>query len=99
MGIYLYNEFQIWIKSEYNKIIGDSLNILSQADIRNPQRGWTFPFVISAIASKQTMACAANMGNPLPFLKYVVLIETIIAVLFVAYTFIRYMGFLFGGKK
>ena len=60
---------------------------------------FTFPFVISAIASKQTMACAANMGSPLPFLKYVVLIETIIAVLFVAYTFIRYMGFLFGGKK
>lgn len=60
---------------------------------------FTFPFVISAIASKQTMACAANMGNPLPFLKYVVLIETVIAVLFVAYTFVRYMGFLFGGKK
>ena len=60
---------------------------------------FTFPFVISAIASKQTMACVANMGSPLPFLKYVVLIETIIAVLFVAYTFIRYMGFLFGGKK
>lgn len=60
---------------------------------------FTFPFVISAIASKQTMACAANMGNPLPFLKYLVLIETVIAVLFVAYTFVRYMGFLFGGKK
>ena len=36
MGIYLYNEFQIWIKSEYNKIIVDGLKILSQADIRNP---------------------------------------------------------------
>ena len=60
---------------------------------------FTFPFVISAIASKQTMVCAANMESPLPFLKYVVLIEIIIAVLFVAYTFIRYMGFLFGGKK
>lgn len=60
---------------------------------------FTFPFVISAIASKQTMACAANMGRALPFLKYVVLIETIIAVVMVAYTFIRYMGFIFGGKK
>lgn len=60
---------------------------------------FTFPFVISTIASKQTMACVANMGSPLPFLKYVVLIETVIAVLFVAYTFVRYMGFLFGGKK
>lgn len=60
---------------------------------------FTFPFVISAIASKQTMACAANMGKPLPFLKYVVLVETVIAVIWVVYTFIRYMGFLFGSKK
>lgn len=60
---------------------------------------FTFPFVISAIASKQTMACAANMGKPLPFLKYVVLVETVVAVILVVYTFVRYMGFLFGGKK
>lgn len=38
---------------------------------------FTFPFVISAIATKQTMACLANMKQPLPFLQYVVLIETI----------------------
>ena len=36
---------------------------------------FTFPFVISAIASKQTMACAANMGHPMPFLQYVVLVD------------------------
>ncbi|MBU5460826.1 TDT family transporter [Anaerostipes sp. MSJ-23] len=60
---------------------------------------FTFPFVISAIASKQTMACVANMGRPIPFLKYVVLIETVLAVIFVVYTFLRYMGFLFGGEK
>lgn len=60
---------------------------------------FTFPFVISAIASKQTMACAANMGKPLPFLKYVVLVETVIAVILVVYTFVRYMGFLFDRKK
>ena len=53
---------------------------------------FTFPFVISAIASKQTMACAANMGHPMPFLQYVVLIETIIAVVLVVYTYIRFMG-------
>lgn len=56
---------------------------------------FTFPFVISAIATKQTMACLANMKQPMPFLQYVVLIETIIAVIFVVYTFIRYMQFLF----
>lgn len=60
---------------------------------------FTFPFVISAIASKQTMACAANMGHPMPFLQYVVLIETITAVVLVVYTYIRFMGAIFGGKK
>ena len=60
---------------------------------------FTFPFVISAIASKQTMACAANLEHPMPFMQYIVLIETVLAVVFVVYTFIRYMGFLFAGKK
>lgn len=55
---------------------------------------FTFPFVISAIASKQTMACAANMGNPVPALGYVVAVQTIIAVVFVLYTLVRYIGFL-----
>lgn len=59
---------------------------------------FTFPFVISAIATKQTMACCANMGQPIPALKYLVLIETIIAVVLVVYTFIRFMGFIFDKK-
>lgn len=60
---------------------------------------FTFPFVISAIATKQTMACLANMEQPMPFLKPVVLVETIIAAVFVIYTLIRFMGFVFGKKK
>lgn len=60
---------------------------------------FTFPFVISAIAAKQAMACAAKLEHPLPFLKYVVLIETIIAVVMVAYTYIRFMKAIFGGNK
>lgn len=60
---------------------------------------FTFPFVISAIATKQTMACCMNMGQPLPWLKPVVLVETIIAVVLVVYTFIRFMGFIFSGNK
>lgn len=55
---------------------------------------FTFPFVISAIASKQTMACLAKMESPLPILKTVVLVETIIAVVLVAYTYIRFVMFL-----
>lgn len=60
---------------------------------------FTFPFVISAIATKQTMACLMNMEQPLPFLKYVVLIETLIAIFFMIYTFIKFMQFIFGSNK
>ena len=60
---------------------------------------FTFPFVISAIATKQTMACLANMGSPMPVLQYVVLGETIIEVAFVVYTFVRFMGFIFASNK
>lgn len=59
---------------------------------------FTFPFVISAIATKQTMVCLANMKQPLPTLQYIVLIETVIAVLFVLYTFVRFMQFIFAGN-
>lgn len=55
---------------------------------------FTFPFVISAIAAKQTMACLAAIGSPLPWLSYIVTAETVIAVLFVAYTLIRFLLFL-----
>ncbi len=60
---------------------------------------FTFPFVISAIATKQTMACLANMKQPLPILQYLVLIETVIATLFVIYTFVRFMQFIFKGNN
>ena len=60
---------------------------------------FTFPFVISAIATKQTMACLANMGQPMPVLQYAVLIETVIAVVLVVYTYIRFMGFIFADNK
>ena len=60
---------------------------------------FTFPFVISAIAAKQTMACLANMQHPMPSLKYVVLFETIVATLFMIYTLIRFMQFIFATDK
>lgn len=59
---------------------------------------FTFPFVISAIAAKQTGACLMNMGRGIPALQYVVLIETIIAVVFVVYTLVRFLQFLFVKK-
>lgn len=59
---------------------------------------FTFPFVISAIATKQTMACCMKMGQPLPILQPIVLVETVIAVVLVVYTLIRFMGFIFSNK-
>ncbi len=60
---------------------------------------FTFPFVISALASKQVMAFMANTGKGLPILKYVVLAQTIIAAAAVFYTFCRYMIFIFKSPK
>jgi len=56
---------------------------------------FTFPFVISAIASKQTMVCLMKLGNPMPLLKPVVLAETVIATLFVLYTYGCFVKFIF----
>ncbi len=55
---------------------------------------FTFPFVISATAMKQTMSYFNNISQPLPFLQYIVLIETIIAILITCYALIRYFIFL-----
>lgn len=55
---------------------------------------YTFPFVISAIASKQLMAFLANQGTPAAWLGPVVLIQTVIAVFFVTYVLGRYIQFL-----
>lgn len=60
---------------------------------------FTFPFVISAIASKQTMACAKNLGHPLPFLQYLVLAETVIAAVLVIYTYVRFLAAIFGTNQ
>ena len=60
---------------------------------------YTFPFVIAAIASKQLMMCSMNMGSPMPFLKPIVLVETIIATITTLYAFVRYLMFLFAPAK
>lgn len=60
---------------------------------------FTFPFVISAIAAKQTMACAAKLGHPLPMLSGLVLVETVIAVVLVVYTYIRFVIFITAKNK
>ena len=55
--------------------------------------------VFQMIAFEKSVTKAENMGHPMPFLQYVVLIETIIAAALVVYTYVRFMGAIFGGKK
>ena len=60
---------------------------------------FTFPCVLSAIAVKQAMACLGKMGMQIPGMSVVVLIETVIAVVLVVYTYIRFMQKIFGSAK
>jgi exfoliative toxin A/B len=57
---------------------------------------YTFPFVITAIALKQTMACVAALGSPAPWLAPLVLAETIIATVLVLYALVRFLMHIFG---
>lgn len=52
---------------------------------------FTFPFVITAIAAKQSMACLTKLGFAVSWLSPVVLVETIIAAVLVVYALVRYM--------
>lgn len=60
---------------------------------------FTFPFVITAIALKQAMVCFNNLGHPMPYLQYVVLIETVIAVILVVFVYVSFIKFIFVNKK
>lgn len=60
---------------------------------------FTFPFVISGIATKMTMAYLSKIGYTIVFLKYVVLLQTIIATILVIYTLYRFILFLIPEKS
>lgn len=60
---------------------------------------FTFPFVISGIAMKMTMGYLGKLGYNVVFLKYIVLLQTIIATLLVLYTLYRYIVFLIPEKR
>ncbi|PPK81037.1 tellurite resistance protein TehA-like permease [Lacrimispora xylanisolvens] len=55
---------------------------------------FTFPFVISAIASKQTAGFLMKNGIQASYLQPIIWIQTILAVLLVCYTLLRYGMFL-----
>lgn len=55
---------------------------------------FTFPFVITAIAAKMSMAFLGKAQVSVPFLSTVVTLETAIAAVLVLYTLVRYLQFL-----
>lgn len=61
--------------------------------------GFTFPLVISAMALKLTTGYLGKLGKNITLLKYLVIIETIIAVIIVLYVLYKYLLFLFATKK
>jgi exfoliative toxin A/B len=56
---------------------------------------FTFPFVISAIAIKQTNLFLIKTNRAIPILRYLVKFEEAFAILMVIYVLIRYLQFLF----
>lgn len=54
---------------------------------------FTFPFVISAIACKQTAACLVKLGQPIEWLGGVATVETIIATVLCVVVLIRLLVF------
>lgn len=60
---------------------------------------YTFPFVISGVAIKLTNGFLVKSGNPIAWLKYIVKIEEVVALIFVLYVLIKYIQFLFVPPK
>lgn len=60
---------------------------------------FTFPMVISAIAMKMTDGFLTKTGNGIAFLKYLVMLQTVIAVVIVLYVLVRYILMLVGTKQ
>ena len=60
---------------------------------------FTFPFVISAIASKQFMAFSKAVNEGKPWLAHIVNAQTVIAVVLVIYTLLKFMLFIFKSDK
>lgn len=60
---------------------------------------FTFPMVISAIAMKMTDAFLTKSGNGIGFLKYIVIVQTVIAVAMVLYVLIRYIMMIVNTKQ
>ena len=56
---------------------------------------FTFPFVISAIATKQSVMVLGKMGMNLSFMQPVVILETIIAAALTIYACLRFMEHIF----
>lgn len=59
---------------------------------------FTFPFVISAIALKQSIVFFGKLGYINPVLNILLLLEIIVAIVFVVYVYISFVKLLFTNK-
>ena len=59
---------------------------------------FTFPFVISAIALKQSIVFFGKLGYINPVLNILLLLEIIVAIVFVIYVYISFVKLLFTNK-
>ena len=59
---------------------------------------FTFPFVISAIALKQSIVFFEKLGYINPVLNILLLLEIIVAIVFVVYVYISFVKLLFTNK-
>lgn len=60
---------------------------------------YTFPFVVSAIASAKTMTAAAATGSPQAWIAPIAGVETAAAVVLVVYVYVRYMIRIFAPER
>jgi exfoliative toxin A/B len=60
---------------------------------------FTFPMAISAVAMKMTDGFLTKTGHSIAFLKYIVIIQTIIAIVLVLYVLVRYILMIVNTKQ
>lgn len=72
---------------------------LLRLDFYPSYAAFTFPFVISATASNLSGQFLANSGYDIPLISYLSAVETVIAIIMVCYTLVRYTMFFFKENK
>lgn len=78
----------------YVIMFGKTIKFLLTSKFYPSFAAFTFPFVISGIASKMSMAFFAKIGHPISFLPSLVTLQTIVAIAFCLAVLIKYIQFI-----